>query len=112
MALNIQINNVTDANYMELTANGVSLGTVGNLHNMLLWSVGSQSETQVRFSIKDTERLSKILRALEEYKNKNGYEDVIIRNCPGDIGTFFTKEEWKELGYEIALGGTYYETIK
>ena len=45
-------------------------------------------------------------------KTSVGYEDVIIRNCVGDIGTFFTEEEWNNIGYELAEGGSYYRTKK
>lgn len=110
MALNIQISEATYGCNRELTANGVCIGVVSDIFHQLLWSVGVQSASQVKFSIRDTERLSKILDALVEYKNANGYEDVIIRNCTGDVGTFFSREEWDKIGYELSETGDYYRT--
>ena len=112
MALSIVVADSVGNNTWNLTANGVNIGVVSDTMHQLLWSVGIQPSSQVKFSIRDAERLAKILDALVDYKNQNGYEDVIIKNCVGDIGTFFTEEEWNNVGYELAEGGSYYRTKK
>ena len=112
MALKILVGDSVGTNAWNLTANGVNIGVVSDWMHHLLWSVGTQSATQVKNSIGDTEHLAEILNALVDYKAQNGYEDFIIRNCAGDIGTFFTEEDWKNMGYELAEGGTYYRTKK
>lgn len=112
MALSIVVADSVGNNTWNLTANGVNIGVVSDTMHQLQWSVGIQPPPQVKFSIRDTERLAKILDALVDYKNQNGYEDVIIKNRGGDIGTFFTEEEWNNVGYELVEDGSYYRTKK
>lgn len=107
MGIDVQISEYSEIEN-KLTANGVNIGEISVINNQLLWHTGVQTSYQVKFSLKDTERLRKILDKLIEYQKQNGYEDLLIRNCRGDIGTFFSKEDWDALGFELSEVGTYY----
>lgn len=112
MGLNIAILDADVSGNHTITANGVELGEVSIICNQVLWSAGIQPSEKLKFSIKDEKRLRKILQALIKYKDDNGYEDVTVRNCTGDIGTFYSKDVWDKLGFELAETSVYYRMKK
>ena len=109
MGLNIEVSDANSDGNRTITANGVKLGTISILWNNMLWSIETLSVEQLKFSIKNEERLGKILQALIKFKNENGYKDVWIRNCIGDIGTFYPEKTWNKLGFELAENSACYE---
>ena len=114
MGLNIELSDIDSNGNRKIKANGVELGTISILWNNMLWSIEALPAEQLKFSIKNEERLSKILQALIKFKDENGYEDLWIRNCIGDIGTFYPEQTWNKLGFELAENSACYEmkTIK
>lgn len=112
MGLDIKFLDADSCGNHVITANGVEIGNVSITCNQVLWSAGIQPSEKLKFSIKDEERLRKILQALIKYKDDNGYEDVIIRNCKGDIGTYYSNDVWDKLGFELAETSVYYRMKK
>ena len=88
--------------FADVIVNGEPIGDVCILQNHLLWAVGMQLPKEVRDLIKDTTRLKIILDYIEDFCKKCRYDGLIIRNCPGDIGTFFAEKEWNVVGYMLA----------
>lgn len=95
----------------DFTVNGVSLGAVNIIQNQVSWFSGLQPEC-VKFSIKDENRLDEILSALISFKDENNYDDVIIGNYRGHVGTFFSEEVWNRHGFELADNPGYYRMKK
>ena len=99
-------------NGIEVHAKGVFVGVLLKRGNeSLSWYAGAEPSI-VRYSLSDENKFAQVINAIKDYYHDNGYNELIIGNVNGDIGTWHDAVFWKKYGFTTDDWPTFYRLIE
>lgn len=86
--------------HTHIFANGVHIGFLCDapIPNTLLWHTSTNANC-IKFALRKESTFREILKQLKQYKNKHGYQYILIYTDNMGIASFYTKEFLYKQGF-------------